>query len=399
MVDVPANISTTEAFEIELGENIGSYSGRIETVGDHDWLRITLEAGYTYRFFLSLQETGERSGNSSLTIRDAAGVQVAFADDGGAGQNSFLSFPPVATTGTFFVDIGESGNDARGAYSILFDRTFFGQTPTFLTGDSNTAFAGSNQEVGGGAGNDVISLLENGGFGALGEQGDDVLLGSDGEFNLLAGGLGNDLADGQGGDDVIFGDAGDDSLFGGNGTNQLFGGDGFDNLFGGADTDYLKGGADDDVLRGEAGNDTLEGGTGDDILFGLEDADILVGGAGRDIMTGGSGLDTFDFNAKTESVKGTNRDVIRDFSGIKIPSGDLDQIDLSDIDAKKGHGNQAFHFIGKQGFHHKAGELQVKYNAVTDVAIVQGDIDGNGKADFQIEVHSAAALARADFIL
>jgi len=49
--------------------------------------------------------------------------------------------------------------------------------------------------------------------------------------------------------------------------------------------------------------------------------------------------------------------------------------------------------------HHKVGELQVKYNAVTDIAIVSGDIDGNGKADFQIEVHSAAALAKADFIL
>jgi hypothetical protein len=69
-----------------------------------------------------------------------------------------------------------------------------------------------------------------------------------------------------------------------------------------------------------------------------------------------------------------------------------------DADLHK-HGNQAFHFIGAQKFHHKAGELQVKYNSVTDIAIVSGDIDGNGKADFQIEVHSAAALAKADFIL
>ncbi len=63
MVDVPANTSTTEAFETDIVGNIGSYSGRLETVGDHDWLRITLEAGFNYRFFLSLQETGVRSGD------------------------------------------------------------------------------------------------------------------------------------------------------------------------------------------------------------------------------------------------------------------------------------------------------------------------------------------------
>ncbi|HST10378.1 MAG TPA: M10 family metallopeptidase C-terminal domain-containing protein [Terriglobales bacterium] len=77
-----------------------------------------------------------------------------------------------------------------------------------------------------------------------------------------------------------------------------------------------------------------------------------------------------------------------------------DDIDLNAIDANsKMSGNHNFKFIGSLGFHHKAGELQVKYNAATDIGIVSGDIDGNGKADFQIEVHSASALLRADFIL
>ena len=34
-----------------------------------------------------------------------------------------------------------------------------------------------------------------------------------------------------------------------------------------------------------------------------------------------------------------------------------------------------------------------------DFFLVAGDIDGNGKADFQIEVHSALALVKDDFIL
>jgi hypothetical protein len=44
------------------------------------------------------------------------------------------------------------------------------------------------------------------------------------------------------------------------------------------------------------------------------------------------------------------------------------------------------------------GELQVKYDATNHAAIVQGDIDGNGKADFQIEVHSLTALGELHII-
>jgi len=115
-------------------------------------------------------------------------------------------------------------------------------------------------------------------------------------------------------------------------------------------------------------------------------------------MTGALGADIFDFNSTLETKKGiANRDIIMDFSGIL--GGDLDKIDLSGIDAKKGGLDNAFKFIGAQGFHQRAGELQVKYNATSHIATVSGDIDGNGKADFQIEVHSLTALQKLDFIL
>ena len=41
----------------------------------------------------------------------------------------------------------------------------------------------------------------------------------------------------------------------------------------------------------------------------------------------------------------------------------------------------------------------MKFNDTTDIAIVSGDRNGDGRADFQIEVQSVAALAAADFIL
>jgi Peptidase M10 serralysin C terminal len=142
-------------------------------------------------------------------------------------------------------------------------------------------------------------------------------------------------------------------------------------------------------------SDFIYGLGGADTLFGLDGIDTLTGGLGKDILVGGLDADIFDFNRKSESTP-ANRDVIGDFSGT---GAELDRIDLSGIDAKAGHGNQSFHWIGPHKFHHRVGELQVKYNDLSDVAIVSGDIDGNGRADFQIEVYSAVALAKGDFIL
>jgi hypothetical protein len=120
--------------------------------------------------------------------------------------------------------------------------------------------------------------------------------------------------------------------------------------------------------------------------------DTLIGGLGKDTMSGGAGGDFFDFNLKTESVKGANRDVILDFS-----HGQGDRIDLASIDAKSGGGNQAFKFIGKQGFHDQKGELHFVKKA--GFLVAEGDINGDGRADFQIEVHGVGKLVAADFIL
>jgi Ca2+-binding RTX toxin-like protein len=143
-----------------------------------------------------------------------------------------------------------------------------------------------------------------------------------------------------------------------------------------------------DLLFGFAGNDTLEG---------LGGGDTLTGGKGKDSLTGDLGADIFDFNLKGESKKGiANRDVITDFDAVN------DVIDLRGIAAKSGvAGNQKFTFIGKHGFHHKAGELH--FVTKLGFVVVEGDTNGDGKADFQIEVHNAAdnlaTLAKGDFIL
>jgi Ca2+-binding RTX toxin-like protein len=143
----------------------------------------------------------------------------------------------------------------------------------------------------------------------------------------------------------------------------------------------------DDLIFGFAGNDTLEG---------LGGGDTLIGGKGKDSLTGDLGADIFDFNKSKESVKGAGRDVITDFDAVD------DVIDLGGIDAKGGvPGNQKFKFIAGHKFHKIKGELH--FLTKTGFVVVEGDVNGDGRADFQIEVHNLtndlATLAKGDFIL
>ncbi len=60
-------------------------------------------------------------------------------------------------------------------------------------------------------------------------------------------------------------------------------------------------------------------------------------------------------------------------------------------------GNQAFKFIGVQAFHGIAGELH--YVTSGGSRIVEGDVNGDGKADFQIKITGLVTLTGGDFVL
>ena len=157
--------------------------------------------------------------------------------------------------------------------------------------------------------------------------------------------------------------------------------------------DVLNGSDEDDVLFAWAGNDTILGNKGNDELNGGDGDDDLTGGKGADEQTGGIGADTFFFlKAGDSSPKSAGRDTILDFS-----RAEGDTIDLSAIDAKKGKGNQDFDFIRKQGFSGDKGELRFKVK--NGDALLQGDTNGDGKADFEILVAGVTKLTGGDFEL
>lgn len=231
-----------------------------------------------------------------------------------------------------------------------------------------------------GAGNDLANKIvgNDGDNHLMGMGGDDVLLGGAGE-DVIDGGAGRDTASYEGaasgvvvslirwnGEDV----SGVFQNTGGGGKDKLIG---IENVTGSAHADTLTGFSDNNVLKGGAGNDKLVGGLGADSLFG------------------GSGADTFSYASLEETpVAAIGRDSIFDFS-----SAEGDRIDLKKIDAISGDGDNAFKLV--TAFTKAAGQLTVKLDG--DHYVVQGDVNGDGAADFAINVFSSKALTAGDFVL
>ena len=129
------------------------------------------------------------------------------------------------------------------------------------------------------------------------------------------------------------------------------------------------------------GNDTLIGGAGND---------VLIGGPGADTLTGGAGADRFTFSVGDLSADPAKTDTITDFS-----RSDGDKIDLTGFD---GGGASIFSFIGIGAFMKHAGELRIDTSGTNQ--IIYGDLNGDGIADFAINVSKGSGtLIASDFIL
>ncbi|WP_422040367.1 M10 family metallopeptidase C-terminal domain-containing protein [Roseibium sp.] len=142
------------------------------------------------------------------------------------------------------------------------------------------------------------------------------------------------------------------------------------------------------------GTDDIDG-TGnelDNILTGNSGANVLTGGLGADTLTGGLGSDTFVFTGGDSGPAADDRDLITDF----VAGTDL--LDLSAIDADEGTaGTQAFRFLGTADFDGATGALRYSYDAGRNVTTIEGDTDGDGVADFAIDLTGNITLSETDF--
>ena len=129
-----------------------------------------------------------------------------------------------------------------------------------------------------------------------------------------------------------------------------------------------------------------------DRIIGTTGEQILSGGLGKDILTGNGGADDFTFASAGEAGIGKACDTITDFQSGR------DQIDLSAIIP-----DGVFDLIGKRAFHSVAGELRAfmddRRGTARDATYVQGDVDGDAVADFQIRLGGLHVLRETDFTL
>ncbi|MEZ5924862.1 MAG: calcium-binding protein [Hyphomicrobiaceae bacterium] len=226
----------------------------------------------------------------------------------------------------------------------------------------------------------------------------DILIGND-AANELIGKEGADYLDGGLGNDRLFGGLGNDIYLVNSASDQLFEQGGIDTVRSTV-SKTLANGFENLTLLGTA-NLNGTGNAAANALVGNDGSNRLTGGTGRDIMTGGAARDIFDFNKVTETGKtSSTRDRITDFKHL------TDDIDLSTIDANgSAAGNGKFSFLAAKGaaFTGTSGQLHwYQINAagtVNDKTIVEGDINGDKKADFQIELTGLKVLTAADFVL
>jgi Ca2+-binding RTX toxin-like protein len=155
----------------------------------------------------------------------------------------------------------------------------------------------------------------------------------------------------------------------------------------------IDGAGGDDAIRGTSSGDTILGRGGNDTLRGADGDDSLNGGTGVDGLDGGGGADAFVFTRTEDS--GT---VAGERDMVAFSQADGDVIDLSGIDADTTQGgDQAFHFRADGNFTETPGELIAL--ALGGRTVVFGDVDGDGLADFGIELTTAAVVDGSDFVL
>ncbi len=78
-------------------------AGSLDFAGDHDWYRVRLQAGQSYRFLLNSAEGDAALSDPLIKLYNSNGDEIGSDDDGGEGLNAYLEYT-AATAGTYFVE-------------------------------------------------------------------------------------------------------------------------------------------------------------------------------------------------------------------------------------------------------------------------------------------------------
>ncbi len=356
-------------------------------------------------------------GAGNDIFRGGAGQQ---AFDGGDGNDQFYGGAgPDEMDGGAGDDIfyGDAGADSYvGGTGI--DTVNYSASLAAVTVDLAATLNGRPApQAGGDATGDTITGVENVVGTDLAARTD--RLSGNGQANKLEGLAGNDTLNGRGGNDILDGGVGADSMTGGAGNDTFIidntgdraiesSGQGTDTVVSGNLSLSLSSFANVENatltgllnlnLQGTSGANVLTGNDGNNSIAVGGGADVLIGGLGADILDGAAGADIFRYLSELDTGVGAgNRDVLRTFTLGQ------DKIDLSAIDANADFfspGVDPFTFIGNAAFGGNAGELNFfqQGSGSTAITVVGGDLDGDGIADFEIQLTGLVNLTAGDFI-
>jgi serralysin len=109
------------------------------------------------------------------------------------------------------------------------------------------------------------------------------------------------------------------------------------------------------------------------------------------VMNAGAGADTFVFQSVADTGTVSHPDIITGFT-----SGQ-DVIDLSAIAHTALGAGHSLTFLGSGAFTHVAG--QVDYILTSSGLTIQGDLNGDGVADFSLLLSHTTAIAGHDLVL
>ncbi|MDB5472129.1 MAG: hypothetical protein JWR84_3689 [Caulobacter sp.] len=390
--------------------------------------------------FTAVTAVNGNGANVGVQITLASGARLTLNANGSYSYNPNGAFNSLAGAAS-----GASNTSATDSFTYTVNGGDTATVTITVTGVDSTGDVlqgtGGDDAIDGGTGNDVL----NGGNGddeLSGGLGSDILNGQN-DNDTLNGGDGNDKLYGLSGVDELNGGLGNDYMYGGDSNDTLTGGAGNDMLDGGAGGDAMAGGGDNDVYLvdnsndstielpgegydivrtaltwtladnieglelqgsgnangfGNAGANNLQGNSGDNFLTGLggvdtingnDGDDVIIGGEGNDLLRGGLGHDDFRVAHAFGPVLET--DQVYDFN-----TAEGDRVDISQIDAIAGGSDNAFTYVGAT-FGKHAGEMTLSF--ASGITTLRLDINGDGKADYQMKINGDVVADYVGWVL
>ena len=109
--DAPADVTTPYA--MASGD---TFHGTFNTLGDSDWIAITLQAGVEYD--ISLLGLADEYPRTELALYNAAGQLLYEADIAGRGTPNVLTYVSIDETGTYYINAASQEIHMLGNYSL-----------------------------------------------------------------------------------------------------------------------------------------------------------------------------------------------------------------------------------------------------------------------------------------